>query len=562
MSWFENVYAGLSIDLQAIIIISLVAVLGIKLGKIKVLGVSLGITFVFFVGILVGHFDVTINKTILHFAQNAGLVLFVYALGLQVGPGFFPSLRSSGLKLNILAFSVILLSIIMMLVMSFSLDISLPNMVGVLCGSATNTPALGAAQQAIASSVPNVDSKILSDMALATAVTYPLGVVGVILAIIFLRKIVGANINQISTSNHNSLDKLPYVGEFVIVNPAIDGMTIQELMRLSQKKFIISRVRKEEKVIIAKSDTVLNIGDDLMVICTQKDIPIITTLFGKYIDKDWNSSGIDWDKIDNSQLVSKKIIITQNKINGKRLEVLKLRTLYGVNVTRIERVGIQLLATPDLSLQLGDSLTIVGERDQIKKVTAILGDSVKQLDAPNLIAIFLGIALGLILGAIPISIPAMSLPLKLGLAGGPIVVGILMGAFGPQFKISTYTTQSTNLFMREFGLVIYLACLGIDSGEHFFETLMTSEGIIWIGLGFILTTIPIMIIGLIAMKILKLDYGNCVGMLSGSMTNPIALNYINSQVESDSPSVSYATVYPASTFFRIITAQILILLFY
>lgn len=561
MTWFENVYGGLSIDLQAIIIICIVAVIGIRLGKIKVLNVSLGITFVFFIGIIIGHFQIPINKTILHFAQNAGLVLFVYALGLQVGPGFFPSLRSTGLKMNSLAFSVIILSIIMMLIMSFTLDISIPNMIGILCGSATNTPALGAAQQALASSVPNIDSKILSDMALATAVTYPLGVVGVILAIIFIRLLLKVNLSQ-SNSTNAAKDKLPFVGEFVIANPAVDGMTILELMKLSPKKFIISRVRKEEKVIIAKSDTTLAMGDDLMVICTQKDIPAITTLFGKYIDKDWNTSSIDWDKIDNSQLVSKKIIITQNKINGKKLESIKLRTLYGVNVTRIERVGIQLLATPDLALQLGDSLTIVGEREQIKNVTSLLGDSVKQLDAPNLIAIFLGIALGLILGAIPISIPAMSLPLKLGLAGGPIIVGILMGAFGPQFKITTYTTQSTNLFMREFGLVIYLACLGIDSGEHFFETLMTNEGLIWIFLGFILTTLPILIIGVISMKILKLDFGNCVGMLSGSMTNPIALNYINSQVESDSPSVSYATVYPASTFFRIITAQILILLFY
>lgn len=559
MSWFENLYWSISSDLQAIIIISLVAVLGIKLGKIKIFNISLGITFVFFIGIVVGHSPITLDKTILHFAQNAGLVLFVYALGLQVGPGFFPSLRSSGLKMNILAMSVIFLSIIMMLLMSFFLDISLPNMVGVLCGSATNTPALGAAQQALASSVSDISSKVLGDMALATAVTYPLGVIGVILAIIFLRKLVKKDNTPDSTI---SVDKVPFIGEFVVANPAIEGKTIQELMKLSTKKFVISRVRKKESVIIAKSDTKLDMGDDLMVICTKNDIPTITTLFGKYIDKDWNNSGIDWDKIDNSQLLSKKIIITQSNINGKRLENLKLRNIYGVNVTRIERVGIQLLATPELSLQLGDSLTIVGEKTQIQKVTSLLGDSVKQLDTPNLIAIFLGIALGLILGAIPISIPGMSLPLKLGLAGGPIVVGILMGTFGPQFKISTYTTQSTNLFMREFGLVIYLACLGIDSGEHFFETLVTMEGITWIALGFILTVVPISIVGFIGMKFFKINYGSCVGMLSGAMTNPIALNYINTQVDNDSPSVSYATVYPASTFFRIITAQMIILFFY
>lgn len=561
MSWFDGIFLNLAEEIQAIIAICVIAVLGIKLGKVKLLNVSLGITFVFFIGIVVGHFDLGLNKKILFFAQNAGLILFVYALGLQVGPGFFPSLRSSGLRLNILALSVIGVGLLLTVLLSYGFNISITNMVGVLCGAVTNTPALGAAQQALSSSVQGLEPKVLAEMALATAVTYPLGVIGVILAIIFLRKVIKPT-NELINGNGSSKDKTLFIGEFVIANPAIEGKSIKDLMQLSSKKFVISRVRKKDKVLIAKSDTILELEDDLMIICTKNDVPSITALLGKFLDKDWNKSEIDWNKIDNSLLVSKKIIITQNGINGEKLGTLKLRNEYGVNVTRIERVGIQLLATSDLSLQLGDSLTVVGEQSEIDKVVDLLGDSDKQLNNPNLIAIFLGISLGLILGALPLSIPWISLPVKLGIAGGPIVVGILMGAFGPRFKISTYTTQSANLFMREFGLVIYLACLGIDAGEHFFETIMTIQGVTWIGLGFLLTVVPVVLVGLFATKFYKLDFGSCVGMLSGSMTNPIALNFINSEIESDHPAVAYATVYPVSTFFRIIMAQLLIIFFF
>ena len=557
MQSFAEVFVEPS-SIQAIILISLVSALGIQLGKIKIFNVSLGVTFVFFVGILLGHFQIPMDSTILQFAQNFGLIIFVYALGLQVGPGFFSSLKNTGLKLNMLSLAVVAIGIVMTVLISYFSDISISNMVGILCGAVTNTPALGAAQQAVAS-VPNADPKSIADMALATAVTYPMGVIGVILAIVFMRKMLAPD--EIKTAFSEKRDNQTYVGEFKITNPAINNKTIKELMQLSPIKFVISRVTKGEKVLVAKSDTMLNLEDRLMIITMRSDVKNIEILLGEQVNIDWNKSEIDWDKIDNSKLVSKKLAVTRSDVNGEKLGSLRLRNTYGINITRIERAGFQLLASPRLALQIGDILTVVGEVSQVNKVAERIGDEVKRLKYPNLIAIFLGIALGLILGAIPLPIPGLSLPISLGIAGGPIIVGILMGAFGPRFKIATYTTQSANLLMRQFGLVVYLACLGINSGAHFFETILQPEGAIWIGLGAILTIVPVLIVGYIAMRMFNINYGRSVGMLCGSMANPIALNYINSQTESDDPSVAYATVYPISMFIRIITAQLLIMFF-
>lgn len=556
MNWLLDTLLEPS-SIQAIILISLVAALGLQLGRIKIFNISLGITFVFFIGIILGHFRVPIDSTILIFAQNFGLIIFVYALGLQVGPGFFSSLKKSGLRLNMLSLAVVAIGITMTIILGYISDIPISNMVGILCGAVTNTPALGAAQQAVAST-PDADPKIIADMALATAITYPMGVVGVILAIIFMRRMLAPE--ELKTAFSEKRDNETYVGEFKITNPAINEKTIKELMQLSHAKFVISRVTKGDKVFVAKSDTVLNLEDHLMVITMKSDVKQIEALLGEQVNVDWNKSGIDWDKIDNSQLVSKKLVVTKSEVNGERLGTLRLRNKYAVNITRIERVGIQLLASPRLALQIGDTITVVGERSQVNLVAQKIGDEVKRLNHPNLIAIFLGISLGLLLGSIPISIPGMSLPLSLGIAGGPIIVGILMGAFGPRFKIATYTTQSANLFMREFGLVVYLACLGINSGEHFFETVLQPEGALWIGLGAILTILPVLIVGFIAMRVLNINYGRSVGMLCGSMANPIALNYINMQTESDDPSVAYATVYPIAMFMRIISAQIIIMI--
>ena len=431
-------------------------------------------------------------------------------------------------------------------------------MVGILCGATTNTPALGAAQQAL-KQITGGDMKAIADMALATAVAYPLGVVGVILAIIFLKKVFvakGAYAVPSEKKDHNT-----YVGEFHVTNPAIEGKTIRDIMKLSSKRFVISRIWRDGKVTIPTSESVMQHDDHLLIISIKSDVEHIKVLFGEQENVDWNKEDIDWNHIDNSQLVSRRIIVTRSKVNGVKLGTLRLRNNYGINITRVNRAGIDLLASPDLSLQIGDKLTVVGEKASIDNVAKILGDEEKRLDRPNLIAIFAGIALGLILGALPLPFPGMTFPVKLGIAGGPIIVGILMGAFGPRFRFTTYTTQSANLLMRQFGLTVYLACLGISAGEHFFETVFQTEGLLWIGFGFILTVVPVIIVALFAMKMFKLNYAKCVGMLCGSMANPMALNYVNSIIEDDEPSVAYATVYPVSMFARIIFTQLLLMLF-
>ncbi|MDR0824787.1 MAG: putative transporter [Prevotella sp.] len=557
MNWLIETITE-SPSVLSIIVISIVSAVGLQFGKLKILNISLGITFVFFVGIVVGHFEYDLNKDMLSFAQNFGLILFVYALGLQVGPGFFSSLRAGGLRLNMLALAVVFLGLLFTVFFSYASNISLPNMVGILCGATTNTPALGAAQQTLRQI--SGDSRVIADMALATAVAYPLGVVGVILAIIFLRKFFVPN-EEFSKLSEKK-DSEMHVGEFQITNPAIEGKIIRDIMKLTSKHFVISRIWHDGVVTIPTSESILRHNDHLLIISRKYDVEHVKVLFGKQEDIDWNKEDIDWNHIDNSQLVSRKIIVTNSKVNGEKLGSLKLRNNYGINITRINRAGIDLLASPELMLQIGDKLTVVGEKASIDNVSKILGDEVKRLDTPNLIAIFLGIALGLILGALPLPFPGMSFPIKLGIAGGPIIVGILMGAFGPRFHITTYTTQSANLLMRQFGLTIYLGCLGISAGEHFFETVFQLEGLIWIAFGFTLTVIPVLIVALIAMKIYKVDYAKSAGMLCGSMANPMALNYVCSTIDGDEPAVAYATVYPVSMFARIIFTQLLLMLFF
>lgn len=557
MDWFMKTIIE-SASVLSIIIISIVSAVGLQLGKLKLLNISLGITFVFFVGIVIGHFNFDLNKDMLNFAQNFGLILFVYALGLQVGPGFFSSLRAGGLRMNMLALGVVFLGLILTVIFSYASDISLPNMVGILCGATTNTPALGAAQQALQQISGN--QRVIADMALATAIAYPLGVVGVILAIIFLRKCFVPNdeFAKLSEKKENEM----HVGEFHITNPAIEGKSIVDIMKLTAKHFVISRIWHDGIVTIPTSASILRHNDHLLIISKKSDVEHIKVLFGEQENVDWNKEDIDWNHIDNSQLVSRRIIITNSKINGEKLGSLKLRNNYGINITRINRAGIDLLASSDLMLQIGDKLTVVGEKASIDNVAKILGDEEKRLNTPNLIAIFLGIALGLILGALPIPFPGMDFPIRLGIAGGPIIVGILMGSFGPRFHITTYTTQSANLLMRQFGLTVYLACLGIGAGEHFFETVFQTEGLIWIGFGFILTVVPVLIVALIGMKIYKIDFARNVGMLCGSMANPMALSYVNSTIDGDEPAVAYATVYPVSMFARIVFTQLLLMLFF
>ncbi len=551
MDWILDILTRHS-AIQAVIILSLICALGLFLGKIKVLGISLGVTFVFFMGILLGHFGISIDPNVLEYAEDFGLALFVYALGVQVGPGFFSSMRKSGISLSMLALLVVVLGTVMALLLPSMCGIALPEAMGILCGATTNTPALGAAQQTLAQL-----QQPTSGAALGCAVTYPLGVVGVILAILLMQKTIVRK-QPVKKESSNSKDHT-FVAAYHVENPGIYGKTISQLAEISKAQFIISRLWRNGKVSIPSSDTVLHENDRILVITNESSTDAMMALFGEQEDTDFNKKGIDWNAID-SKLVSKRILVTKPEINGKLLGSLRLRKLYGVNVTRIHRSGMKLLATPDLRLLLGDRIMVVGEEASVKNVEKILGNAVKDLDEPNLITIFIGLSVGLLLGLIPIMVPGISAPVRLGLAGGPIIAGILMGTFGPRLHMVTYTTQSANLMMRSLGLSLYLACLGLDSGSEFFATIMRPEGLLWVIAGFVLTVAPTIIVGFIALKIMKIDFGTISGMLCGAMANPMALDYASENSHDDSASVAYTTVYPLCMFVRVIIVQVVLLL--
>lgn len=552
MEWLNSIFIDHSV-VQAVVVVTMISAIGLALGKISIYGVSLGVTFVFFAGIAAGHLGFSIDPQMLNYAESFGLIIFVYALGLQVGPGFFGSFRKGGMTLNLLAFAVIMLGTVMTLIFHMVTGVSLPDMVGILSGAVTNTPALGAAQQTLKQM--HIDA---GDPALGCAVAYPLGVVGVILAVIVLRKMFPHRTAEVIQSDDKS--KQTFIAGYEVRNPGIFGKNLKQVAQLASHRFIVSRLWREGKVSIPTSDTVLNEGDHLLVITTEADEEAMRILFGEEENVDWNKKDIDWNAID-SQLISQRIVISRSEINGKKLGSLKLRNHYGINITRIYRAGVQLLATPELVLQLGDKLTVVGEAAAITNVEKVLGNRVVSLKEPNLIAVFVGIVLGLAVGAIPFSFPGVSFPVKLGIAGGPIIVGILMGAFGHRMHMITYTTRSANLMLRGLGLSLYLACLGLDAGVHFFETVFRPEGLLWIGLGFLITFVPVVLVAICALKLMKIDFGSLAGMLCGSMANPMALNYVNATVEGDNPAVSYATVYPISMFIRVIFAQLILMLF-
>ena len=552
MEWLYNLFFEQS-ALQAVVILSLITAVGLGLGKIHIFGISLGVTFVFFMGILAGHLGFSIDPQMLTYAESFGLVLFVYALGLQVGPGFFSSFQRGGYRLNLLSLGVIVLGTVMAVLLSRVTTVDLPDMVGILCGATTNTPALGAAQQTLKQL-----GEPTSGAALSCAVTYPLGVVGVILAILVVKKLF---VRPSDMEDHEHDDpNHTYIATFQVHNPAIFDKSIQDIGKSGYPKFVISRVWRDGAVSIPTSDKILKENDRLLVITTEKDVPALTILFGEQENRDWNKEDIDWNAID-SKLISKHIVISRPEINGKKLGSLRLRNTYGINISRVLRSGVQLLATPGLVLQLGDRLTIVGEAAAIHNVEKVLGNTVKTLKDPNLASIFIGIVVGLIVGSIPITVPGISSPVKLGLAGGPIIIGILIGSYGPRLHLVTYTTRSANLMLRGTGLSLYLACLGLDAGSHFFETVMRPEGALWIGLGFLITFVPVVIMALVALRLCRMDFGSTCGMLCGSMANPMALNYANDIIPNDNPAVSYATVYPLGMFTRVIIAQLILMLF-
>lgn len=552
MEWLYNLFFEQS-ALQAVVILSLITAVGLGLGKIHIFGISLGVTFVFFMGILAGHLGFSIDPQMLTYAESFGLVLFVYALGLQVGPGFFSSFQRGGYRLNLLSLGVIVLGTVMAVLLSRVTTVDLPDMAGILCGATTNTPALGAAQQTLKQL-----GEPTSGAALSCAVTYPLGVVGVILAILVVKKLF---VRPSDMEDHEHDDpNHTYIATFQVHNPAIFDKSIQDIGKSGYPKFVISRVWRDGAVSIPTSDKILKENDRLLVITTEKDVPALTILFGEQENRDWNKEDIDWNAID-SKLISKHIVISRPGINGKKLGSLRLRNTYGINISRVLRSGVQLLATPGLVLQLGDRLTVVGEAAAIHNVEKVLGNTVKTLKDPNLASIFIGIVVGLIVGSIPIAVPGISSPVKLGLAGGPIIIGILIGSYGPRLHLVTYTTRSANLMLRGIGLSLYLACLGLDAGSHFFETVMRPEGALWIGLGFLITFVPVVIMALVALRLCRMDFGSTCGMLCGSMANPMALNYANDIIPNDNPAVSYATVYPLGMFTRVIIAQLILMLF-
>lgn len=554
MEWLTDIFVHQSYT-QAILIISLICAVGLALGKIKIAGVSLGISFVFFAGIIAGHIGIKINSDMLLLAQNFGLIIFIYSLGVQVGPGFFSAFKKGGVKLNVLSLLLVLIGTGMAVCLHWLSGIPMPEMMGLFSGAATNTPMLGAAQQAFLQLHPeNIDSA--NNMAIACAVGYPFGLIGVILCVIILKKTTksGEKSKPIDPTGDNT-----FITEYLISNPDIIGKTIQEIRKNADVQFVISRIWKGNKVIIPTSDTIIEQNEHVLVISGKNDVEQLKDLFGPQENIDWNKKGIDWNAIDN-QLVSRKVLVTRPEVNGVKLGSLRLRNSFGINITRVNRAGIDLLPSTSLRLQLGDRLTIVGEDRSIENASKVLGNQARELRNPNLFTIFIGIVLGLILGSIPIALPGMNMAVKLGIAGGPIIVGILMGAFGPRFHLSTYTTQSANLMLRQLGLTMYLAGLGLNAGADFFTTVFTAEGIKWVGISTALAIAPVLLTGYIASKFFKVNYAKNVGMLCASMANPIALNYANTTVEGDEPSVAYATVYPATIFLRVIIAQIIIVI--
>lgn len=544
-----------SIDSPAhsIVALSLICAAGLALGKVRVMGVSLGVAFVFFVGILAGHFGLCIDARCLAYAETFGLVIFVYMLGLSVGPNFFGSLRREGMPLNLWSLGVILLGTFFAVLLVPLTGVNLPDMVGLLCGATTNTPALGAAQQALQQT-----GRASGSLALGTAVTYPFGVIGVIIVMVLLRRVL-VRAADLKVPSRDDADHT-YIGEYVVINPGLDGKKISEFALNSHERFIISRIWRGQEVIVPFAQTVLKKNDKVLVITNKEARKAIEILFGKEADTDWNADKIDWNHID-AEVASRTVVVTRKVLNGKHLGDLQLRSTYGVNVSRVLRGDLKLLATDDLRLQYGDRVVVVGPPQALDNVEKFIGNTVTTLNEPNLGSIFLGMVFGVMLGAVPVFIPGAAVPVRLGVAGGPIVVGIMVGALGPKMPFISYTTRSASLILRKLGLSLYLACLGLESGKDFFHTLIRPEGLMWIGIGALLTLLPVMIIGVMMLRMHKYDFGTICGVLCGSMANPMALGYANDSIPGDTPSVSYASVYPLGMFVRVIIAQILIMFF-
>ena len=554
MDWLENLLFNSDSIAHIVLLYSIVISLGVLLGRVKIFGVSLGVTFILFVGILMGHFGFNGNLQIINFVQDFGLILFVFCIGLQVGPSFFSSFKKGGISMNIMSVVTILLNIMVMVVLWLCLfdKEDLPMMVGVLCGAVTNTPGLGAANEAL-SQVGYSGAQIANGYACA----YPLGVVGIIGATILIRFLCRIKLDKekeaLSQEEAANQPGKPHRMYVEVTNPALEGITIKRLRELSNRDFVCSRIQQNGIVNIPNKDTVLHLGDHLLIVCACDETEAIITFIGKEVDADK-----EFD-ISNSPMVSRRILVTEEDVNGKTLTQLSLSGKFGVVATRIYRSGIELFAKPSQRIQVGDRIRVVGPSDAVDRLASRLGNSQKHLDHPNILTIFIGIFVGIIFGSLPIAIPGMPTPVKLGLAGGPLIISILISRFGYKMKLVSYTTVSANLMLREIGLSLFLASVGIKAGGNFINTVVEGDGLLYVLCGFLITIIPIMCIGPIARLKYKMNYFTLMGMIAGTYTDPPALAYANQVAGNDAPALGYTTVYPLSMFLRIITAQVLIL---
>ena len=538
------------------LILGLTIAIGLLLGRIKFGSVSLGITWVLFVGIVLSHFGLGIDEQICHFIKEFGLILFVYSIGLQVGPGFFSSLKEGGVTLNSLAVLIILLGCTTCYIIHLVTGESLTTMIGVLSGAVTNTPGLGAAQQTVADSMANAEvaAKITNEQASAYAVAYPLGVVGIIVSMIAIRYIFRVKLEREKVlAERNDAPKTIRI-DLKVSNKGVIGKKIEDIAHITRSKFVVGRMIRDGEQQIVSGDTELREGDILRVVISNRDVELVQSLIGESVqidDKEWQTSA--------SHLEKRRILVTKSGINGKHIGDLHIRENYNVTITRVVRAGIELVATYELRLQMGDVVVVVGRKNDLDQVAAILGNSVHRLDHPNLLPIFIGIFLGVLLGSIPIMLPGVPLPVKLGLAGGPLIVAILVARYGPNYKLVTFTTNSANMMIREIGISLFLAAVGLGAGEGFGEAI-TNGGYWWILYGVIITMLPLLIVGIVSRKVCKYDYFTIMGLMSGAMTDPPALAYANSVSSNDRSAVAYATVYPLTMFLRIFTAQILALI--
>ena len=559
MDWLVSLFTNNESMAHIALLYAIVIATGVYLGKIKVGGISLGVTFVLFAGILTGHIGFTAPIPTLSFIQDFGLILFVFMIGLQVGPGFFSSFKEGGLRLNLLATTLILLNIVVMFACYFAFfdtqnPVNLPMMIGTLYGAVTNTPGLGAAQEALSSIMGAGTPSIANGYACA----YPLGVVGIIgatVAIRYLCKVKLADEEKELESHDNDLTQVPHLMHLIVQNQFIAGHTILELHDFMRRDFVCSRILRNGVLIFPKSSTTLELNDKVFIVCSEADKDAVQAFIGK------ETIVPEFEEQEKTkQMVSRRIVITKPEINGKTPAKLHFASVYGVNLTRVTRQGMEIFARQDLPLQVGDRVMVVGDQVSVNRVSSVLGNAVKRLDTPNIATIFVGIILGIILGSIPFSIPGTPVPVKLGLAGGPLIIAILIGRYGYKLHLVTYTTTSANLMLREIGLVLFLASVGIKAGEHFLNTVINGDGLLYVATGFLITVIPILVVGIVARKKYNFNYFTIMGLLAGASTDPPALAFANASCTKDAPSIGYSTVYPLSMFLRIFTAQLIVLL--